>query len=695
MEIDFLGEDLPEGDTPDFFSEVNNNVKEIEVLIWHKVESQGHRPGARTGHTMCGNGKELYLFGGIEAGFRMDTTHSYNVLTGHWTWWDTKGDVPCSRAWHASCCNNKYMFVQGGEIPLELLNSKEQSNDVTIGDSIKRDAFMNTTQVKKSNNNTKASGYCCVDDLYCLNIETKTWTKTDSSLAPLPRKGHSLSIAKLKLKPGIAAEDYLLLFGGLSTGKYITGNSIHLAKCNDISSKKSVAWRQLNCSGEIPPPRYMHSSTLLHSSAQRGNQPPDLFVIYGGIDEHHKVLSDIYILNLETFVWKKGSPGGIEVPPAYAHTAFPAPAMGMNIAPGTVRDIGTHSLCPTCLVIFGGSSSSSNAADDTLDKMYVYDVLNETWSEAGTGWHFPSQRSSHAAAIITGWAPENALPGGNIAQDLTTYGHTDQTHSTCAIVFGGLNSVSHCKAETWALDLQWRPRGVKQFDNSLQNITHMELMQMTGGIEGEKMNLMKTASESSLHKANLGHHKTSSTKEITKSESMKDLSNNTEQSSPSSPDRLAVTDKDGNHNNTMNDTLNMTKTTMNTTAMMGTMALTDTFNNDVLEREDELDLDEIGNAIHRVRKDRILADVHYRKERARAEVAEAAIEKIKEDAAKKVAEAESKMEEMQEEVKQLRGALEESVKRCQYLAGLNEEAYKLLMLQGSEKEFLTQLDTET
>ena len=63
MEIDFLGEDLPEGDTPDFFSEVNNNVKEIEVLIWHKVESQGHRPGARTGHTMCGNGKELYLFG--------------------------------------------------------------------------------------------------------------------------------------------------------------------------------------------------------------------------------------------------------------------------------------------------------------------------------------------------------------------------------------------------------------------------------------------------------------------------------------------------------------------------------------------------------------------------------------------------------------------------------------------------------
>ena len=171
-----------------------------------------------------------------------------------------------------------------------------------------------------------------------------------------------------------------------------------------------------------------------------------------------------------------------------------------------------------------------------------------------------------------------------------------------------------------------------------------------------------------------------------KSESMKNLSNtHTEKQEPSSPDRLAVTDRDDNN------TMNMTNVTTNTN-MMGTMALTDTF---LHEKEDELDFDEIGSVIYRVRKDRVMADVHFRKERARAEVAEASIAKVKEDAAKQVAEAESRMEEMREEVKQLRIALEESVKRGQYLEALNEEAYKLLMLQGSEKEFLSKLGTET
>jgi len=654
---------LPAGGSDNPFGK-SNDTKDLEVVLWHKINSEGHRPGARTGHTMCAFGKKVYLFGGIEAGLRMDTTHSYDVNTGHWLWWDVTGDIPCNRSWHASACNEKFMYVQGGEAPYDKI-SADMIHDVTIGDSIKHDEFKNTTQITSSS--SQHQQLKCVDDLYCLNLSTKKWIKVHSSLAPLPRKGHSLNLAKLKLisKSVTEIDEFLILFGGLSTHKNIVGNSVHIAKASD-AAEGTVAWRLLDCTGQIPPPRYMHSCTLLHSSGQRGQQSPDLLVVYGGINENHKVLSDVYILNLDTLVWSFAEGGGIEAPQAYAHTAFAASPIGLNHTPGS----DPLPVTPTTLLIFGGSSSSSNVADETLSQMYVYDLLTHKWSVANTGWQFPSQRSSHAGAVVSGWAPENALPGAKVSKDLTTYGRAE-THAYSAIIFGGLNSYAHCKAETWALDLQWRPRGVRQFDNSLGNVATLELQQMTGGVEGEKMTLLKSSSDGALRKKSMG------------------LSLN--KSGHASTQALASTNNNNNNNN--NATMNTVPFSNTTTGAFTTMALTDTIGPQA-EDEDELDLDEIGNAIHRVRKDRVMADVHYRKEKARAEVAEAAIAGVKEEAAKQVAEAQALVEEKDEEIKQLRLALEQSVKRAQYLEGLNEEAYQILILQGTEKNYLGEIASE-
>ena len=94
------------------FSVGNGDTKESEILIWHKIESMGHRPAARDGHSAVANDQSVILFGGLEAGLRMNGLHVLDTPTGNWKIWDCSGELPSPRAYHAACIyNNKYMFI--------------------------------------------------------------------------------------------------------------------------------------------------------------------------------------------------------------------------------------------------------------------------------------------------------------------------------------------------------------------------------------------------------------------------------------------------------------------------------------------------------------------------------------------------------------------------------------------------------
>jgi len=700
------------------FSVGNGDTKESEILIWHKIESMGHRPAARDGHSAVANDQSVILFGGLEAGLRMNGLHVLDTPTGNWKIWDCSGELPSPRAYHAACIyNNKYMFIQGGEgshiwiggnSPSKTKGSSSSKDkewgvgSISMGDSITQGSFTSKglniahrTNASSSSSSSSSSSESptaaiaaagaahtttvvspslfvdgsdvsgeqtqilgCMDDLYVLNIETKVWTKVQSVLSPLPRRGHSIVIANLNLHKGQIGmtKDYLLLFGGLSTDRNVVGNSIHICNASEASLGR-VAWRSLVCTGELPPPRHRHTCSLVHSSSNRGQiAVPDLLLVSGGLDQNNNLLADVFILNLKTLVWTKGKEGGsIEPPAVYGHVAFPALSPG-NLFGSPQKEDNT----PTSMIIMGGSANPGKASMDCLSKMYTYDIITESWSVVDTGFEYPAQRCGHAAAVIHGWVPEYSTPaveGGGMkaSDDLTTHDRGNSTSKggysrSCAMVFGGLNAQSMCKADVWILDLTWRFKGVSAFDTSLRNVVSKELGRQANDIQQGSEMLIEGESGGGGNK-----------------ESIFGSIPNRNETPPGKKTTIgheSRSDQEANPN-PLNDTMRRTR-----------------------PEEPEVDLDEIGSAIHKVRKERMFADVQYRMERDRASCAENEVNRLTTALQERDKALEKLSKEKEIETAELRRALEVSVAESRKLEALNEEAYKLLLLQGANKEFV-------
>jgi len=657
------------------------NYKEIELMVWQKLKSDGHRPSARIGHSACSRGHSLILFGGIEAGLRMNSVHSYDVARSSWQLYNCQGDMPSPRAYHACCVyDERYMIVQGGECTDLWVNGagKKKSSEVCMGDSIAINATKDTVRLQQGatprvdeGGETMSTQLRTLDDLYCLDLDTKSWSKVQSKLSPLPRKGHTLNMLRLNLTG--QPKDYCVLFGGLATDKNLVGNSVHVCPAADVV-KGNVAWRLLACSGDLPGARYRHTSTALHSSTNRGMAVPDRLVVYGGLDHHSNPLSDIHVLDLTTFVWTRYDPSGSQDPPmVYGHVAFATPPKGIPAEASS-----DESSQPTCtaVTIFGGSTNGSKASLDCLQKMYNFDLSTKQWSIVESSFQYPAQRSGHACAIIEGWCPENSAPiKGMTSDDLTAYDRKGMTMGLkmgsgiqSMVLFGGLNASSICRADVWALDLQWRPQGVASFDNTVNNVAKQELVRLNQASHIGTLRMLSSQSDSNLV-TNFNSNTESKTslimKQFKKSNSTKNISTTQRSDNPEMTNSTNVFDA---------------------TKVLGNANFADTvYSCDDDGNDGELNLDEIGSAIHTLRKEKVLADTHYRIERDRADRAEGEIVRLK----KSLLETQNTLhviqKEKDEEIKELRRAFEQEVQKTLYLEGLNEEAYKLLILQGSEK----------
>ena len=646
-------------------------VKESKLMVWHKLESLGHRPGAREGHAACSRKQSMMLFGGVEAGLRMNGVHEFNVHAGHWGLWSCTGEAPAPRAFHALCSyNDKYMFVQGGECT-DRWTPPAAAGDMTqvcMGDSIAMNNFRNPTKVEHSTQGSAPGegslALRCLDDLHMLDLESKHWTKVASSLSPLPRRGHSLNVVTLNLQ-NRGNKNFLFLFGGFSPDTNVVGNSVHICKTEDATNSRGVAWRLLPCTGALPPARHRHTATPVWSAPDaRGSA--DLIVVSGGLDEKNNVLSDLYVLDLKTLVWTVGGEGGsVEPPTVYGQQAFSAPPVGLMVQPGELRTY----VADTAVVLFGGSSNSSNACLDCMQKMYAYDVLSKKWSVVDTGFEYPAQRSGHAMTLIRGWAPENSTPSIPASENGSSNGNSssindvlakrvpkEHTFGATALVFGGLNANSMCRADVWALDLEWRLSGVAQYDDSIGSISNRELLKVTQGKTGaDSIQLLgPSSSEGDLHKLSR-KKKEANERNLLRSKSGLALSGGDAAVSQKLP---PLSDMDP--------------------------GLSDTVR--IPPDANAIDLEEIGAAIHKVKREKIFADLQAAVERERADRAEAELARLRlalDIAEERVAQL---SQDRELEGAELRRALEDSVEKGRRLEALNEEAYSLLLLQGGERK---------
>jgi hypothetical protein len=639
------------------------------MLVWKKIEMEGYRPSAREGHSSVSCGSSVIVFGGFEASVRVNSTLCLDIVASKWKVIKNEGQIPCARNGHACCCLNEFVLIHGGEGINNELQTKLCPGDVLTG-NLRPKSIYNGIE-------NKPEKITSLDDFHVLRMIKSdpddinspiigTWNKINCSLAPLPRTGHTITNTKVKSK------DSILVFGGYSRETGSTSNSLHIVSVNELSivlnafkddNKKKgrpITWRTVNYTGQCPSPRYRHTATVVSGSF---NAP--LLTIFGGIGSSGNLLGDIHALDLETLVWsnlQENSPqmslsnnnnnnDGDGGSPVFGHISISTPKYGRS---------GDH-----VLLVFGGNKKNSTDVKSSAcsGTMHSYDIVNKEWSKTQVGYTFPNERYGHSLALLTGWSPSHIMPSFDTpVSELEKLPVTsfDQTYGdknpSCAIIFGGSNSVA-CYSDVWVLDLRWRPMGVQQFDltsekrtkkslkhqisyaAATQGLSNTELKTGLGLLAGghnnpyeKKFLLQKSQSESALkhtvplitdpNLSSVGPSRSNSVQSLSKNigtESIQFLNNCPTPNTKSIP-KSPQTDSDV----WMNSKNNSTKWKDN-----GVSNDVSFHSYDYEESESFLnDIDDVGQAFLKVRRERAVNDVALQFERVKNIKAEEKIKKL-------------------------------------------------------------------
>jgi hypothetical protein len=297
---------------------------------------------------------------------------------------------------------------------------------------------------------------------------------------------------------------------------------------------QAVVWRTLQCKGQAPTPRYRHTATVVPGSVGES-----LLIIVGGIGKESQVaLQDVYILDIENLCWitlkngpdalSRGLGGDGPVAGIFGHTAFPiikkihptssttmavasssngknkkttqrgGPSATQSISSRMVNNNGetddffnnnNNQSSQYELLVFGGSSNPTAMKSHCYSSLFAFDVTSHDWRRVTTGYAFPNSRSNHSVTMIQGWAPFHEMPyhshhmskqNRQVVMNKHTHTITNGfiannqiSNGSCAVIFGGVGALM--AADTWALDLQWRPAGVGQYDQNTNQMVQQRM----------------------------------------------------------------------------------------------------------------------------------------------------------------------------------------------------------------------------
>lgn len=216
---------------------------------------------------------------------------------------------------------------------------------------------------------------------------------------------------------GVYANGKLVVFGGhffSGDDKFVYLNETWLL---DV---ENLVWHQVNCSGDLPGPRYGHSAHVLGSRmfVFGGKGPgetvykdvyfldlvewvwvpvnvisemplPRFFhasevvgrkiVIHGGWDGSD-VFNDLWIFNTDSFVWMQPRSAGFGPTPRYGHSL-------------TLTPDGR-------LLIFGGCSFQDSGIPKYNDDVRQLDVDTMVWSRPRLTGQVPTGRYGHSATLL-------------------------------------------------------------------------------------------------------------------------------------------------------------------------------------------------------------------------------------------------------------------------------------------------------
>lgn len=501
----------PTNDNMDEDDAIDAVDEKLMSLVWHKREiagSLGYVPAARESHSSASINSNVYIFGGYEGSKRTNTLLVYDVVHGQWkVATATSGIPPSPRSMHASVAFDDVVIIHGGEGYVDNNSNSNSYNSSSHGIyEAKSDLVCpgDSFGVKNKHLSTMNRTYIgehvsCFDDMYAFvpnnantNSSSGKWLKLQMLLAPLPRSGHSLTVATIEGKK------QMILFGGYSRDNNACSTSVHICNCGDvlkyiadkgssssssgslISKLKPISWRTVTCSGKGPSARHRHSATVVTM------QSVSHLAIYGGINNNNEATNDLHFLNLSSFAWSTtafssddNGNGLMQLnnaglnQPVFGHTASAISTALSATAADTDDD--------TMLLIYGGSSNTSHVSAGCYSQLLCYNLYENEWFRPATGFLFPSERCGHSGAVCN-WSPVNLLPTAVDTDVAPTAGIatttiSNQMKGSSLVIVGGYNSFNAIN-DVWILDLQWRPTGIQQYDFTAKKnlLTHSQSM---------------------------------------------------------------------------------------------------------------------------------------------------------------------------------------------------------------------------
>ncbi|VVA95232.1 unnamed protein product [Arabis nemorensis] len=295
-------------------------------MRWERVRQQNQQvglgdssssgPGKRWGHTCNAikGGRFLYVFGGFGRDDCLtNRVHVFDAETQIWTQPVISGVPPRPRDSHTCTTVGDNLFVFGG---------------------------------------TDGTSY--LKDLHVLDTSSHTWICPDvRGEGPEAREAHSATLVDKRI----------FIFGGC--GK--SSGSDDEVFYNDlyILNTETFVWKRAVTTGNPPSARDSHTCSTWKNK----------IVVVGGEDLDDYYLSDVHILDTDTFVWKEMNTSGQLLTPRAGHVTV---------------------LLERNLFVFGGFTDSQNLYDD----LYVLDLETGVWSKVVAMEEGPSARFSASAVSL-------------------------------------------------------------------------------------------------------------------------------------------------------------------------------------------------------------------------------------------------------------------------------------------------------
>ncbi|KAG8496677.1 hypothetical protein CXB51_007931 [Gossypium anomalum] len=220
------------------------HVFDTASQTWSLLATKGTPPIPRDSHSCTTVGDNLFVFGGTDGMNPLKDLHILDTATCTWICPSVRGEGPEAREGHSAALVGKRLFIFGG--------------------------------CGKSSDNNDEIYY---NDLYILNTETFVWKRAATlGNPPSARDSHTCSSWKNKI----------IVIGGEDGHDYYLSD-VHILDAD------TLAWKELNTSGQMLTPRAGHSTVAFGKN---------LFV-FGGFTDAQNLYDDLYMLDVDTGIWTK------------------------------------------------------------------------------------------------------------------------------------------------------------------------------------------------------------------------------------------------------------------------------------------------------------------------------------------------------------------------------------------------------